>query len=299
MNDDDSKRKKIYCGNCGKYGHLYKKCSEPITSVGIINIKIDGYNIIDKIDRSNININKYNNMNSLLHFHEYADKIKFLMIQRKNTVEYIEFIRGKYELNDYEYIIFLFQHMMYNEIELIKNNDFDYLWKDLWKYSASNKNYEYEYNQSLNKFNLLKNDKKFNINFLVNNIEPLYKHPEWGFPKGRRNLHEKNIDCAKREFIEETGLNNDDYNLIDNIIPINEVFNGTNGILYKHIYYIGFNNNMNNPIIDPLNELQNEEIGDIGWFNYYDIIKMLRPYHKERIKIIIDIILFLINILRK
>ena len=27
---------KIYCGNCGRSGHTYKKCTEPVTSVGII-----------------------------------------------------------------------------------------------------------------------------------------------------------------------------------------------------------------------------------------------------------------------
>ena len=26
----------IYCGNCGKKGHMYKQCKEPVTSLGII-----------------------------------------------------------------------------------------------------------------------------------------------------------------------------------------------------------------------------------------------------------------------
>ena len=38
-----------------------------------------------------------------------------------------------------------------------------------------------------------------------------YNYPEWGFPKGRKNENETNLDCAKREFIEETGLSNDDF----------------------------------------------------------------------------------------
>ena len=36
----------MYCGNCGRSGHTYRKCSEPIISLGIIlykNVK-DGVN---------------------------------------------------------------------------------------------------------------------------------------------------------------------------------------------------------------------------------------------------------------
>ena len=34
----EKKKIKMYCSNCGKYGHIYKKCKEPIISIGIINL---------------------------------------------------------------------------------------------------------------------------------------------------------------------------------------------------------------------------------------------------------------------
>ena len=42
---------KPYCSNCGKHGHPYKNCREPITSFGIINflISTDDNKIIDRI----------------------------------------------------------------------------------------------------------------------------------------------------------------------------------------------------------------------------------------------------------
>jgi 8-oxo-dGTP pyrophosphatase MutT (NUDIX family) len=41
--------------------------------------------------------------------------------------------------------------------------------------------------------------------------------PEWGFPKGRRNYNEKDIDCALREFSEETGYSKYSLKNIENI----------------------------------------------------------------------------------
>ena len=32
-------RNKIYCGNCGEAGHIYRNCRQPITSFGIILLK--------------------------------------------------------------------------------------------------------------------------------------------------------------------------------------------------------------------------------------------------------------------
>ena len=39
--------------------------------------------------------------------------------------------------------------------------------------------------------------------------------PEWGFPKGRRNNKEKDINCAIREFYEETNFDNQDYQILN------------------------------------------------------------------------------------
>ena len=41
-------KKKLFCCNCGKYGHKYSKCNDPITSLGIIAIKINDNTVYDK-----------------------------------------------------------------------------------------------------------------------------------------------------------------------------------------------------------------------------------------------------------
>jgi len=300
-----NRRKKLYCGNCGKYGHIYKKCNEPVTSLGIITFKLDLIQIKNKFpnfdtkflnnEEQNINIIKNNskNYNNFQYIDFFKDKIRFLLIRRKNTLGYIEFIRGKYDIDDINYLIYLFEQMTNDEINNIATKDLPILWKELWQ-NSSNKTYEFEFAQSLQKFTKLKEDNNhFNLSFYIKNIKPKYDTPEWGFPKGRRNLHERNVDCAKREFFEETGF--EEYRLLENIYPLNEVFIGTNGIPYKHIYFIAYCNNDTVPFLDPGNHTQTDEIGDIGWFTYEEALKKIRPYHTERKKILNELLLYIIE----
>ena len=218
------------------------------------------------------------------------------MIRRKKTLGYLEFMRGRYELNDLLHITHLFEQMTTDEIDDIINNEFDYLWKDLWKTNCDNKFYKTEYDISKIKFNEFKtNDMMIN---LCEKLDLKYKTPEWGFPKGRRNYLEKNTECAIREFKEETGLSNDDFILLDNISPLSEIFHGTNDILYKHIYYIAICKVNTNVLVDENNLIQCEEIGDIGWFNYDKCSNLIRYYHNERQKVLNEVFLFILNLIK-
>ena len=167
--------KRIICGNCGMKGHIYKYCKEPIISLGIIVFRI---------------INK---------------KPEFLMIQRRNSVNYIEFIRGKYSLKDLEGIKNLFIDMTEIERNNIKEKSFEILWQELWS-NPNYKSFKQEYNESLEKFNILKGYSLFidkqkievSINYILKNTKIIWnKEPEWGFPKGRRNLGESDLHCAQ------------------------------------------------------------------------------------------------------
>ena len=45
----DSK-KNYYCSNCGKYGHILKKCTESVTSLGVICAKFVNLPIKEFLD---------------------------------------------------------------------------------------------------------------------------------------------------------------------------------------------------------------------------------------------------------
>jgi 8-oxo-dGTP pyrophosphatase MutT (NUDIX family) len=311
-NNDKEKKKIIYCCNCGSIGHLYKNCSDPITSYGIILLKLDtnnGNNIIKKLLKNeNIELDNsvqddgvnIENESDLSVFYTLKDNIKFLLIRRKHTLGYIEFIRGRYKIDNIDGIIYLFQQMTKDEIKNINKKKFSELWNDLWSNNNSINNYENEYIQSKNKFMKLKNNETFlDFSFYINNVHPMWEHPEWCFPKGRRNYMENNIECACREFKEETCIKKDSFEIIDNFKPLEENLTGTNGIKYRHIYYFSIANE-NIPVsIDKDNKQQSSEIGDIGWFTYEEIIDLFRPHHTDRRSITTKIYLLLINLLIK
>lgn len=280
-----------YCTNCGKSGHNNKNCTEPITSCGIICINIKNlpikrletflYNKF--IDIQDFN---YKNLNFLNKLYKYKDDIKFLLIQRKHSLSYIEFIRGRYNEKDINNLIYLFSLMSKSEIENIKNNEFQIIWDNLWRKTARNKNFIKELNNSKIKFNYCKR------NNLFDNLNTTYETPEWGFPKGRRNRFEKNLDCAIREFEEETNYKN--YVLYNRVNCIEEVFKGTNNIDYKHIYYLAGSDSDN---IENINDIY--EIGNIGWYTYDETIQLMRQYDITKIDIVNQIYFFIITVLEK
>lgn len=297
------KNNNIYCTNCGKKGHDYKNCTEPTTSLGIILIKFDG-----EIENNDLKIPtdekitilmngiRANDQKDIILFSKINYSIKFLMIRRKHTLGYIEFIRGRYKPDNLDGIIFLFQQMTKNEIEKIGKYSFEELWEDFWGNSEKKNILEQEYNKSKEKFYLLKNNKtELGLSFYVDNVKPSWNEAEWGFPKGRRNKNESNLECAKREFEEESGLKEDDYYVLESIEPLIEEFIGTNGIKYKHIYYIAIAQNNKSPRIDQDNMTQNIEIGGIDYFTYYDGIKLIRPHHIARKNILTKLYNFILN----
>jgi len=303
--ENKKKRKIVFCSNCGKFGHNFRKCKDPITSMGIINVKVPNHltikNEIDKLNDDNINIINYNNQNFnkiIKTSQKYKNQIKFLLVRRKHNLSYIEFVRGRYELDNLKELISLFELMSPVEIQKISSLEFDELWTDLWKKTSGFDIYKKEYIISKDKFSKLKENDLINLDIILKNVKPLYEHPEWGFPKGRRNKKEKNIDCAIREFYEETNLLNDQYKLINSIVPVEEVFFGTNKIQYKHCYYVSLDKTSTNTI-SISNSHQQDEIGDIGWFTYDEAINKIRPYHEEKKKLLNEIYLFFSGLLDK
>jgi 8-oxo-dGTP pyrophosphatase MutT (NUDIX family) len=258
----------MYCNNCGKRGHLYKECKLPVTSCG---------NIVFRLDK---------------------DEPEILMIQRKDSLCYIDFIRGKYDINNINYLQILINKCSITEKEYLVTKDFKELWINLWLISDDFSETD-DYLKSYNKFSSLRKGyrikgKQITIDILVKNSNTNYEMSEWEFPKGRRNSNENDFDCAKREFKEETSYEEADYDIITNVCPLTEEFVGENRVRYKYIYYIGqLKNIIKIPIIDSDNKEQITEIKNIKWLTKDQSLGIIRDYHYSRKKIIEQIYNFI------
>ena len=244
-----------YCNNCSTSGHTFNACKFPITSVGIIAFR-------------------------------YNDKhvLEYLLIRRKDTIGYIEFIRGKYSINNKKYLLNIISEMTTIEKELLLNNDFDTLWNKLWGVCINK--FRNEEKNARDKFELLKigitnSVNSFNLQTLIIESNTNWSEPEWGFPKGRHNNLERDLSCGLREFEEETGYSTQHLNIIQNIIPYEEIFTGSNYKSYKHKYYVGFMSKNQQP-----KPYQETEISKIEWCNYEEASKRFRPYNLEKLNVL-------------
>lgn len=243
----------IICKNCGSIGHIYRECPHPITSYGVICYKL------------------------------YNNEPYYLMIQRKNSLSFMEFIKGNYKHTDLDNIHKLISSMTKDEQELLHYDDFDQIWEQIWLQSNNKNTKEYVDAKTnfdlLNKHNILKEILKINKNHI--------NEPEWGFPKGRKKQYEKNLECSLREFTEETQFKSEDIEIKNKNIPYHEIFFGTNKIMYRHTYYIAEFINMDYeiPKFNKQCLQQIREIRAIRWMNYYEVIKHINSHNIERIEL--------------
>jgi ADP-ribose pyrophosphatase YjhB (NUDIX family) len=218
-----------------------------------------------------------------------APVLQYLLICRKDTIGFIEFMRGKYAINNRAYIQNLISEMTLLEKQRLLDNDFLTLWYNLWGDCVSNQ-FRSEEKNARDKFDALKEginvgnsiNSFFSLQTLVNSSETKWTEPEWGFPKGRHNNLEKDLNCGLREFEEETGYPSHCVKVVQNVMPYEEIFTGSNYKSYKHKYYLG----QIDILEKPKRRHQETEISKVEWCTYERALELIRPYNVEKLAVL-------------
>ena len=252
--------KTMYCNNCGGRGHIFKTCKDPITSCGILLLRGVFEPMTLPIDPKQVSV---------------------LMVRRKDSMAYMEFIRGKYSPSDTNYIQRLMKHMTKQEQEQIRKEDFDTLWTKLW--GVGRDTHSTEYFLAKDHYEMIQRIQ------LLNEAPSVFTDPEWGFPKGRRSKGESDLECAIREFWEETNIASEAYVVLPSL-SFTEIFTGTNDIKYKHIYFVALLKDSSLlPNEKALTSVQRREVSEVGWKTLKDAKEITRPHYIERKKILTDL----------
>jgi 8-oxo-dGTP pyrophosphatase MutT (NUDIX family) len=169
---------------------------------------------------------------------------------------------------------------------------FDQLWIQMWG-ETTNVQYKNEELSSSKKMDLIRNgiiinDENVTLKSIVENSKTKWNETEWEFPKGRRNNKEKDLECALREFEEETGINKNKISVVENILPFEEIFIGTNHKSYKHKYFLAYMEEENEEMED-LEHYQVTEVSKIEWKTIDKCLESIRPYNLEKKKLITNI----------
>ena len=255
------------CNNCGKPGHLFHQCKIPITSIGIV--------VFRKIEGA------------------LDNNYEYLLIRRKETLGFIDFMRGKYSVYHKDYIMNMLKQMTIDEKQRLCSGDFNALWKGIWGDSKYNNQYKSEEIVSREKYNILFNGvvdgtNAYNLKSVIEESKHFqsWDEPEWGFPKGRRNNQENDYECAIREFTEETGYDIKSLTYIQNVLPLEEIFMGSNYKSYKHKYFLMY---MDYQKSLEIGKFQTTEVSKVEWKSYEECVACFRPYNLEKIKMLTNI----------
>lgn len=267
------------CINCGKANHTNKNCYQPRTSYGLLLISPDpGLESPPLLGEDSTTEQMVDRLSYCRHH------IRFLLVSRRVSLGFVELMLGRYDPSDINKIKSVFRQLYPSELGLVAREDYSLCLRHFLshKHGIPSK-YTNVYRMAEIKFQALVESKHRGLHYYLTHVDPDYTQPEWGIPKGRRSYpEESDIAVAMREFEEETGYT--DYKVL-RTPPIVEDMTGTNGVRYRHIYYLALDTGLRvrKKDSDPV------EIGDVRLLRYDEVMAVLRPYHYRKKDIITQV----------
>lgn len=231
--------------------------------------------------------------------------VLYQLCQKRNSIPFIEFLKNNIDKKDLpSYINLMTVHERKICVSYYNSRSFRKLWTDTFdgifanvekdKFPISNTNVPPSISKADRVDRLLGTERAFYDN--IREHMQLFKLPgggelslQWEFPKGRKNWStEADIECALREFTEETGIDRKFITLI-NHPPFSTTYIGMNGHIYNSTYFIAESQEVPKiPVwyssIGSQRYKISNEISRIGYFSYEECMKILDNTRKDLLK---------------
>lgn len=220
-----------------------------------------------------------------------------LLVKKRTTWCYSQFLFGNYQINvnnnnnkrsknDKISLQYIVNNLTSQEKIQIMSGNFNYMWYHLWLFIPGDNNYnnwlktdfypftnKYPvtitqlYKQSYARYQLL-SDVKLNLihKTIIQSahIEPFM----WEIPKGGMNSDETLMECAIREFEEETTIPNSEYIIFNKkIFTFNNQYDININKQFRYYAAVNINRSYVIPTINFYDKIQIKEIDDIKWFS--------------------------------
>lgn len=156
----------------------------------------------------------------------YGEKgIEFLLVHRRTTYAFSDIVLGHYprSMPDSQVAQYLVDMTM-DELLALYTLDYTVMWRRIFT----------DYPVDIKKKKKFMSNFQLRIRSIMKGIEPTGR-PVWEPPKGRRLSNEEDHQCAVREFMEETNIGLESYQIIPGSIVTS--WTARNRV-YKVIYYV-------------------------------------------------------------
>lgn len=192
-----------------------------------------------------------------------------MLVKSRYSYEYVDFVHGRYVQN----VSHLFQCMSIEELNDIYSLNFDRMWDRIWLGNGSPK---LRARKKMKFIHTWLGDGGAYLQSILYRNTSLYHGARWNYPKGRQqSCHELGVDCAIREFNEETGITRDKYRIIPGF---KYVFSFVKtGVKYIYIYFGAIARDAHLQPTLGVSAEQIAEIADIRWCTLDELKGFDRP----------------------
>lgn len=190
--------------------------------------------------------------------------VEVMCVRKRSTYAYHSFVHAQYKSTSDDCILALLNKMTPDEkVDLLSLN-FSQIWFRVWIYGTYRHVF---YASCAHKFeNNFCADKGARLQRLIQ--ESASGEIVWEIPKGRRDPNEDQLDCAIREFQEETDIGPGQYKFVT--VGRNHLMSFTHydeGVSYTNSYYIAVTDSDFEPAVNFRNKHQVSEVSAIQWMS--------------------------------